>query len=143
MAIHLIKLAVGVDSVAHLSQLQKRRLAESKTQGPARLRHFTRHAPKRADELKRDGSIYWVIRGAIQARQRIRDIETGLSRDGVPASAIVLDPKLVRTETRLHRAFQGWRYLKPDDVPPDARGTSTRAELPVALAQELRNLGLL
>lgn len=143
MAIHLIKLAVGVESVAHLAEIQARRLAESRKRGAARLRHYTRHAPKRADELRRSGSIYWVIRGAIQARQRIRDVETGLSRDGEPTAALVLDPRLVRIQARLHRAFQGWRYLEPEDAPPDARGGAARAELPVKLAQELRALGLL
>ena len=33
--------------------------------------------------------------------------------------ALVLDPQLYRTTAQPRRAFQGWRYLKPEDAPAD------------------------
>jgi len=38
------------------------------------------------------------------------------------------------------RAFQGWRYLKPEDAPPDLT-ESEAADLPPDLARQLRELG--
>ena len=50
--------------------------------------------------------------------------------------------KLVPTQRRFHRPFQGWRYFDPKDAPRDltrARG----AAMPEELQVELVNLGLL
>ncbi|MDR3506012.1 MAG: DUF1489 domain-containing protein, partial [Acidocella sp.] len=109
------------------------------------LRHFTRNFPKRAAELTDGGSIYWVIGGVILVRQRILDITQDTDpEDGTPSTALVLDPALVRVEARAQRAFQGWRYLAPEDAPPDltARNSDT-AEMPEAMRRELAALGLL
>jgi hypothetical protein len=41
------------------------------------------------------------------------------------------------------RPFQGWRYLDPDDAPPDLGEGEEGADLPPALRRELTVLGLL
>jgi len=49
----------------------------------------------------------------------------------------------VRTEWQPRRAFQGWRYLKPEDAPADVRSGSGAEALPPKLRRELADLGLL
>ena len=41
------------------------------------------------------------------------------------------------------RAFQGWRYLKDEDAPPDLTKLSGDADLPAKMRLELAELGLL
>src|SRR5665213_3625118 len=107
VALHLIKLCVGADSVADLAAWQKQRLAERKRAGgPAEIRHVTRQTPKRAEDLLDGGSLYWVVKGQIAVRQRILALKP-VTEDGVPHCAIVLDKDLVPTVRRGHRAFQG------------------------------------
>jgi hypothetical protein len=134
---HLMKLAVGVRDVAHLRALQA---ARAKTDPP--LRHRTRHSPKRAEEVCDGGSIYWVIQGALCVRQRIRKIVPDTLQDGSACAGLVLGRRLVRVAGRPTRAFQGWRYLNPDDAPPDITAGHDEG-LPPALSAELRGLGLL
>jgi len=130
MTLHLIKLSVGVDDVDHLARIQAQRLADARRQGVApELKHVTRHTPRQADAIIDGGSIYWVIKGFIRARQRIVAIRPFDRRDGRPACALVLDAKLVRTELRSFRPFQGWRYLAarlppPGNASPETGGSS-------------------
>ena len=111
------------------------------------LVHVTRNSPKRAEELLAGGSIYWVIKKFIRVRQRLTGIERGRDSDGRPTCTLSLDKKLVPTELREFRAFQGWRYLDSEVAPLDLnrKGTSVKDEtsLPGELAAELRGLGLL
>lgn len=144
MTLHLIKLCVGIDDVEHLAQVQKKRLAGlRKTDPKASLRHVTRHKPKRDDELLDGGSLYWVIRGAVRARQRVIGFADATKADGTPACAILLAPRLTRVVPRAFRAFQGWRYLEGKDAPPDLPKGAKAEDLPPKLAAELRALGLL
>jgi hypothetical protein len=145
LTVHILKLSVGIDDVEHLASVQKRRLALKRRAGePADLLHVTRSFPRRADEVLDGGSIYWVIRGVIRVRQKIVDLRDAVNEAGKPACAIVLDPELVQTRRRTFRAFQGWRYLKPEDAPPDlTAGEPDTEELPDDMAVELRELGLL
>ena len=84
MTLHLIKLCVGVDTIAELAAWQKKRAAQRKKDGgPGDIMHITRMTPKRADELLKGGSIYWVIKGQIAVRQRLRDLL--LRTDGLVA----------------------------------------------------------
>jgi len=56
----------------------------------------------------------------------------------------VLDGKVMLTEPRPCRAFQGWRYLPATDAPKDLDRVAPGARhLPEALRRELRGLGLL
>tara|TARA_R110002110_G_scaffold63045_6_gene175470 strand:+ start:3511 stop:3996 length:486 start_codon:yes stop_codon:yes gene_type:complete len=145
MTVHLIKLAVGIESLSHLSERQAQRLADAAATGDgAVLRHLTRSTPRRRDEVLDGGSIYWVIKGAVRARQRIVDIDTAVNHKGLPRCALILDRELVPVRARPQRAFQGWRYLEVADAPEDAIGLPDESEdMPVEMAEELRALGLL
>jgi hypothetical protein len=137
---HLIKLAVGSEDIANVAAWQARnRLAN----GNARMR--TRMMPKRVDELLDGGSLYWVIKRAIQARQRILGVHEERDDQGKSRCMVELDPTLVETEPFPFRPFQGWRYLKPDAAPPDVRAEAAYIDpkMPRALRVELRKLGLL
>lgn len=141
---NLVKLAVGIGSPEHLASVQTRRLSEAGEAGrDGRLFHVTRNTPRRSNELLAGGSIYWVIKGRIRVRQLLLDIETDTDADGRRLCRLVLDPRLVGVEAWPCRAFQGWRYLAPDDAPPDLAADAAGGTLPGALAAELRVLGLL
>lgn len=72
---HLIKLCVGIENPAELIQWQAHRLKAFRRAGkPAELVHRTRQMPKRRLEVLDGGSLYWVIKGQIQLRQRILDL---------------------------------------------------------------------
>jgi len=146
MTLHIIKLCVGAESIADLEHWQKGRLAEQKRAGQApRLFHTTRMVPKRQDEIVGRGSLYWVIKGIIQVRQRIIGFDSGAKADGTPCCLLLLDPKLVPVRPAVRKAFQGWRYLNAEDAPPDLKGGSKNAigQLPPKMRKELAELGLL
>jgi len=141
MALHLVKLCVGVDCLGDLQNWQAQRLAELKKRGAKlELKHLTRQTPKRREELLDGGSLYWVIKGVIAARQALIDLRHG-TKNGVPHCAIVYEPKLVMTQRRPMRPFQGWRYLS--DPPSDIGDLMNGGNLPDALKAELSELGLL
>lgn len=139
--IHLIKLSVGSDSVEQIEDWQQNR---SKQRVNSQYFHLTRMWPKRENELLNGGSIYWVVKGLVQARQRIIGLEEMIGDDGIRRCGIVLDPELIRTATAPKRPFQGWRYLKPEDAPPDL-GKSRKNDdaLPPELAGALAEIGVL
>jgi hypothetical protein len=146
MTLHIIKLCVGAESIADLEQWQKGRLAEQKRAGQKpRLFHGTRMVPKRQDEIAGKGSLYWVIKGIIQVRQRIIGFESGAKADGTPCCLFMLDPKLVPVRPAVRKAFQGWRYLTADDAPADLKGgaSSDIGQLPPKMRKDLAELGLL
>ncbi len=141
--LHLIKLAVGCATAEDLAERQKNRI---RTDPP--LRHQTRNQPRRADEITGKGSLFWVIGGFVQVRQRIVAIEPDAWDDGSACCALHLDAKLVAVQLRPVKPFQGWRYLEASDAPPDlARGAQASARsvasMPARLRRELAELGLL
>ncbi len=75
--------------------------------------------PKREAEILEGGSLYWVIKGVILARQQIVDLQEVIGGDGIRRCALVLDPEIHRTEAALRRPFQGWRYLPVEETPRD------------------------
>lgn len=144
MTLNLVKLAVGIDDIDHLARAQQRRRVERVRAGQGdRLWHETRNAPRRASEILDGGSIYWVIKGRIRARQRLLAIETDVDDEGRRFCRLVLDPSLVETRPDPHRAIQGWRYLPGAEAPPDQAAAAADGSLPAGLAEELRGLGLL
>ena len=145
MPLHLIKLCVGCDSIEDLDDWIALRVKELKRAGKKPEHgHTTRMIPRRAEELIDGGSLYWVIRGNVQARQRLLDVRPFRDKDGIQRCRLVLEPKTIATDWQPRRAFQGWCYLKPQDAPRDLP-TSRAAlrELPSALRRDLADLGLL
>jgi hypothetical protein len=140
-SLHLIKLASGCGSPEQLAAWQ----AERKWRF-GRVFHRTRMMPRRRAELLAGGSIYWVIRGLVQVRQRLLDIEPTQDEEGGRRTLFIVDAELVRTQSTPWRIFQGWRYLAADDAPSDRRGGLDRPsgfeEMPDPMYDELRELGL-
>lgn len=143
-AVHLIKLCVGIDSIEQLEDWRQRHAQTREIDGnPLAHVHVTRMWPKRADEILSGGSLYWVIKGEIQCRQRIVDLAERIGADGIRRCAIVMDPTLHRTAHVRRRPFQGWRYLTPEDAPPDLPAQRDSDDvLPADLAQSLADIGL-
>lgn len=143
MALHLIKLCVGCDSVADLSQWIDSQLAERRRLGePAVHVHRTRQMPKKRDEILDGGSLYWVIKGQVMVRERIVDLAEVKDANGVPHCDIVLSGDLVQVEPRACRPFQGWRYLADNETPRDIPAVKAH-DLSPELWRELATLGLL
>ena len=143
MTVHLIKLCVGCDSIADLAEWIDWKLGEMrKTRQKPEQFHVTRMVPKRQDELLDGGSLYWVIKGQIAARQKLLEFRD-VKKNGVPHCGLVYDKVLVPVVARPRRAFQGWRYLPADEAPPDLARTRGAKDLPEALQRELAALGLL
>src|SRR3954469_14126103 len=143
MPLHIIKLCVGCDSLAELADWQKKRLKERRAKGQKpELIPVTRMTPKRTEEVRVGGSLYWVIKGQIAARQRLLAFRE-VKKNGIPHCGFVYDKELVPVVARARRAFQGWRYVEEADVPPDLARTKGAKGLPEALQRELAALGLL
>jgi len=139
MPLHLKKLSVGSTSIDSLREWHKEVLARR-----GRIIHVTRSFPRRAEEILPGGSIYWVIKGKMCARQLIEEFIEVEREDGGVSCGIVMKPGLIPVFEKRHRPFQGWRYLEekdvPLDLPTDAEGEDT---MPMEMAEELRDLGLL
>src|ERR1700722_7285593 len=96
MALNLIKLCVGADSVQDLEDWIKQKLKDKRKRGekPEHI-HRTRMVPKRADDIPAGGSLFWVIPGDIVCRLRIRALRPFRDKDGIGRCGGVLDPKIV------------------------------------------------
>lgn len=139
MTVHLKKLSVGSETLESLVFRQKQ---VSDAGRP--LLHPTRNWPRRKDELLNGGSLYWIIKGQMVARQPIKEFVEVAQPDGKPRCGIVLVAGLIPVWPRKVRIFQGWRYLEDADVPADMPTDDTdETPLPISLARELRELGLL
>nr|WP_316654248.1 DUF1489 family protein [uncultured Gellertiella sp.] len=145
MALHMLKLCVGADSIDDLRDWVARRALIAIAAGlePHSI-HTTRMVPKRMDELLDGGSLYWVIKGQVQARQNLLDIRTFTGEDGITRCDLVLGPEVIETAIQPRRPFQGWRYLAVEDAPRDVMALGQGvAEMPADLKRELMELGLL
>ena len=139
--INLIKLSVGTESVEDLPAWHRNVRAQG---GDGLPRHVTRMWPKKEKEILNGGSIFWVIKGVIQCRQRILRLDEVIGHDGIRRCAIVLDPELHRTVQATKRPFQGWRYLKPEDTPADLPKSREQDDaLPDDLNRALADIGVL
>jgi len=144
VTLHLIKLCVGVAGIEELADWQSARIAEQKGGKTPKLWHTTFQTPKREAELLDGGSIYWVIKGSVQARQKLVGFEPGEKSDGSKGCRILLHPLLVPVRPVPRRAFQGWRYLEPDDAPADIAAVDRAlADLPPKMRRELAELCLI
>lgn len=115
--IHLIKLVVGVESIAEFHAMQPQWLVPY--DGRKANVIWTRHKPKRAEELLGGGSVYRVIKNHIAFRQRILGFEEAMHPHKGKMCLIMVDPEMIVTVTTPRRAFQGWRYLDGVAAPAD------------------------
>lgn len=139
--VNLIKLSVGTETVEDLAAWQATKRAQAPDGCP---RHVTRMWPKREAEILNGGSIFWVIKGVVQARQTVNRLDEYIGQDGIRRCAIVLDPQIIRVQGSLKRPFQGWRYLPVEDAPIDLpEGREHEDTLPVELNQALAEIGVL
>ena len=139
--VNLIKLSVGTESVEDLQKWQHYR---SKQIEDGNYYHVTRMWPKREAEILNGGSIYWVIKGEIQARQRVAAFKERIGQDGIRRCAIMLEPEIIRVTPSLKRPFQGWRYLEQKDAPMDLpEGRENETALPTDLTRALAEIGVL
>ena len=137
--VNLVKLCVGATTVSELYYSQQRRLETT-----GFVSHVTRMWPKRAKELVSGGSIYWVFRGLILARQEIVEMKEILGQDKIRRCSLILNHEIFRTEPRPKKPFQGWRYLTPEHAPKDiCKFQSEETEIPYHMQLELSKLGVL
>jgi hypothetical protein len=140
--IHLIKLCVGVKSLEELESYRDERAHWwGADYGEDVHVNRTRMMPKRAEEIEGVASIYWVIGGQIVARQRILRLAPYTDAEGKNYCDIIMSPELVRTVPYPKRPFQGWRYLRAEDAPPDLGANENAGSL--ELAADLAKLGLI
>ena len=128
------KVAVSCASVETL----KRRMEKRARDGVVPI--LTRFMPKRADEMV-GGSIYWIVKQRLAARQTILGFEV---RASDRKTVIRLDAELVPVRALAKRGHQGWRYLEAGDAPPDlALGEDDVAAMPPDLIGKLTVLALI
>ena len=139
---NLQKLSVGSVSIESLQKWQNTMVARRKAAGLKPCHeHVTRMFPKQKDALLDGGSIYWVIKGQILCRNKIIGLEETRNGQGLKACSILMDPQLIPVQPAPRRAFQGWRYLKPEDAPKDLVGVGEAEDLPRELMVKLVNIG--
>ncbi len=146
MTLHLIKLCVGAESFDDHRAWIAAMLERKRRSGlPVEQLHTTRMVPKRRDELLAGGSLYWVIKGSVQARQKLLEIRPFKDDEGISRCHLVLDPELIATRPQPRRPFQGWRYLKASDVPADLADLSAAGldDIAPEMRNELMELGLI
>lgn len=138
--VNMVKLCVGAEEVQDLIDWQAER---SNRNGGVAPFHVTRMFPKRADELLNGGSLYWVFKGVLLARQKITALEEVRGQDGILRCKIILDPEVCRTEPVPRRPFQGWRYLDPSETPRDlTKKRAKETKLPSTLVMALSEIGV-
>ncbi|MBL0375077.1 DUF1489 family protein [Rhizobium sp. KVB221] len=145
MALNLIKLCVGADSIDDLKDWVAERSLHAIAAGQEPYSsHTTRMVPKRMADLLDGGSLYWVIKGQVSARQKLLDIVEFVDTDGISRCRLMLGPEVIETMPQPKRPFQGWRYLEAKDAPADLFAPGQGGEdMPADLKRELAELGLL
>ena len=145
MALHMIKLVVGIDDLDAFYNWQQHDVADF--QGQPANTVWTRYKPKRADEmLSSGGSIYRVIKNKICCRQKLLGFEMVETKEKGTQCLIYTETDLIQTYSTPKRPFQGWRYFEQAAVPKDRGlylGENQREEIEPELENELRESGLL
>ena len=144
--VNLVKIAVGVTTVEELSLRQTEFLKRNNDQNFPYFYHSTRMMPKKHDDIISNGSLYWVIKGAICARQKVLDIVKFEDTDGKKRCKIYLAAEIVKTRPVKKRPFQGWRYLKKHITPEDLNEpikANFDSNIPIDIQKQLLEIGVL
>ena len=96
--------------------------------------------PARAEELK-GGSVYFVREREIVFRMPF----LGMRTEDPEFSCIDMEPRIILVEPRPVRFLRGWRYLRPEDAPPDIQQNSENRQqnMPDSIRSGLKEAGLL
>ena len=105
---------MGISSIKELLQRQKDIIVRY-----GEIIHITRNRPKKAFDLIDGGSMYWVIKRQVKVRQRIIEVKELITNEGKKSAGIILENKLVKVRPTPMKPFQGWRYYKIEEIPPD------------------------
>ena len=144
--VNIVKLAVGIQSVEELALIQRRFLNQPDVDANRGFYHSTKLMPKKHEAIVKSGSLYWVIKGVICARQKIISITKQEGLDGVKRCKIYLDDSIIKTAPIRKRPFQGWRYLKKNKTPADIANPITGTfddDIPLEVQRQLLEVGLL
>ena len=145
-AVNIVKLAVGVKSVEELSLIQRQFLKQAGDHKTNGFYHSTKLMPKKHEAIVKSGSLYWVIKGVICARQKIVAITKQEDTDVIKRCKIFLNDTIIKTTPIRKRPFQGWRYLKKNKTPADLADPVTGTfedDIPLDIQQQLLEVGLL
>ena len=145
MTLHLVKLAVGCEGIAHMRAFQTARYQGREVPGrTGEIWHRTGITPRRGEELLAGGSIYWVVKRAVQVRQRTIELRSVACPDGVQRCEIIMDRDLVQTRPQPRRPFQAWRYLYGSYAPPALASVTVDLEkIPFEMRSALLELCLI
>ena len=144
--VNIVKLAVGIQSVEELALIQRRFLNQPEVDANRGFYHSTKLMPKKHEAIVESGSLYWVIKGVICARQKILSITKQEDPDGIKRCKIFLDNSIIKTAPVRKKPFQGWRYLKKNRTPADITDPVTTTfddDIPLKVQQQLLEVGLL
>ena len=144
--VNIVKLAVGVKSVEELALIQRQFLNQPGIDSSRGFYHSTKLMPKKHEAIVNSGSLSWVIKGTICARQKIRAIIKEEDSGGVRRCKIFLDDIIIKTVPVRKRPFQGWRYLKKNRTPADIADPVTGTfddNIPLEVQRQLLEVGLL
>tara|TARA_B100001250_G_scaffold411942_1_gene441870 strand:+ start:1896 stop:2345 length:450 start_codon:yes stop_codon:yes gene_type:complete len=144
--VNLVKIAVGITSIEELSLRQKDFLKKNAAKKLLYFYHTTRMMPRKHEDIVANGSLYWVIKGVIRARQKVIDIIKFEDTDGKKRCKILLEAKIIRTKPIRKRPFQGWRYLKKHKTPADLNdsiNTNFESNIPIDVQKHLLDLGVI
>ena len=144
--VNIVKLAVGIQSVEELALIQRQFLNQPGIHANEGFYHSTKLMPKKHEAIVESGSLYWVIKGVICARQKIIAITKQEEADGVKRCKIYLDASIIKTTPIRKRPFQGWRYLKKNKTPADIIDPVTGTfddNIPLEVQLQLLEVGLL
>ncbi len=133
MALHLMKLCIGIRSLDDMIAWQSKQM--EKVEHPF---HRTLNIPKRMNELLDGGSMYWVVGNKFLVRQMFVDITQGMNADGKSYCEMRFDKKLVPLVPQSKSPFHGWRYLAPENAPQDLETGVSKIGIPARLEFRLK-----
>ena len=105
--VNLVKIAVGVTTVEELRLRQTEFLKKINDNNFPYFYHKTRMMPKKHEDIISNGSLFWVIKGAICARQKVIYIVKFEYKYCKKKCKIFLAAEIIKTKHVRKRPFQG------------------------------------